>query len=557
MENTKPGDGNESKLQLQSQLKTQVGDQASSSDDGKSAAGASTDNIVPVTLAPRKFKRKLTTFLAQEMLYDFAMGTLDHERRLAVEEFVAGDRECQSILESIRGSLVFAEKLSATELKPEALAHLKESENMITLSRRYSKWHTWPDSMRWSIVAVSVSIIFAGAVAMVPWQRISHTAGNKGPESVEVAKIPTESTEQLKTVADNSELDSAIDEGSGDEADLADVGSGDNDEAGSGDAAALTTLSPSQMAKQAQDDRKQAKAEAAAHNAEDEAARKTEARERKLATKSGLNSNSDEIETPSIGVSVAPFSISRKQMPLIASLMDRLLVTPLGVLPQTGSARPGISAGVSDESDIQTVAAADVSENGVRESAADHLVDKKGLHADAAGAGANTKLSGEAAAVLSQSGQPSGAESYADSSGDASIPNRTANAPLGGAAANGTTALTISQIPETAAKGGIKPRGFVYRAFMNLDDLDTLGPKITQLIQELGGVKAGEVELGWKKGNAVRYYHFSMPEDSQDKLLEQLQTYGPVRISKDPHPRIMPNGQIRFILWVESSKSVH
>jgi hypothetical protein len=96
-----------------------------------------------------------------------------------------------------------------------------------------------------------------------------------------------------------------------------------------------------------------------------------------------------------------------------------------------------------------------------------------------------------------------------------------------------------------------KPKGFVYRAFMNLSDLDVLGPKIADVIRGLGGERAGEVELGWQRGTG-RYYHFALPEINEKKVIEQLQVYGPVRISKDPHPRVMPQGQIRFILWVES-----
>jgi hypothetical protein len=94
-------------------------------------------------------------------------------------------------------------------------------------------------------------------------------------------------------------------------------------------------------------------------------------------------------------------------------------------------------------------------------------------------------------------------------------------------------------------------RGFVYRAFMTLADIENVAPKITQQLKELGAEKAGEVELGWRRGSG-RYYHFSMPESNEQRLLENLRGYGPVRISKDPHPRVMPDGQVRFILWVES-----
>ncbi len=98
-----------------------------------------------------------------------------------------------------------------------------------------------------------------------------------------------------------------------------------------------------------------------------------------------------------------------------------------------------------------------------------------------------------------------------------------------------------------------RPRGFVYRGTMKIDQLDERTPIIAQKIRDLDGVKAGEVELGWRKDNKGSYYHFSIPELNYDKLLEDLTAFGPVRFSKDSHPRVMPAGQIRIILWVERS----
>ena len=490
-----------------------------------------TDAVIPT---PRKFKRKLTTFLAQEMLYEFAIQKLDAERSAAVEEFVAGDRECQAILESIRGSLSFAEKLAHTELKSDVIVHLRESENVISLGRRYSKWHTWPDSMRWSIVALSVSVIVASGVAMVPWQKISRTARSKGPESIEVAKIPSNSTDQLKALQDSSEVDAtlaeSVNEGSGDDSDVAEVGSGDSDEGGSGDVAETSRepkLTAAQLAKQAQ-------VEAASSRASKKI--QTTAA---VAADPGLIPELTDQKNPRV-FAEAPLLLSRRQLPLITSLLSQLFVTPLGVIPADSGAASIVARATSEPAKV-VLKSKDQLE--VETDAQNKTVAAVKI------AGANDQKNDSA----NLPSHPNSEDSEIEASGDAATPAHT----FGETEVAGTTGLALSQIPETSSKSGIKPKGFVYRAFMNLDELDTLGPKITQLIQELGGVKAGEVELGWKKGNSVRYYHFSMPEDSQDKLLEQLQTYGPVRISKDPHPRIMPKGQVRFILWVESSKSPH
>lgn len=96
-----------------------------------------------------------------------------------------------------------------------------------------------------------------------------------------------------------------------------------------------------------------------------------------------------------------------------------------------------------------------------------------------------------------------------------------------------------------------KQEGYVYRGTMRISDLDENSKLITEHIKSLGGEKAGEVDLGWRKDNKGSYYHFTIPESHFDNLQEFLHKMYPVKFSKDPHPRIMPDGQIRIILWVE------
>lgn len=106
---------------------------------------------------------------------------------------------------------------------------------------------------------------------------------------------------------------------------------------------------------------------------------------------------------------------------------------------------------------------------------------------------------------------------------------------------------------QSSAQSDKQQKNFVYRAFMSLDKLEDGSSRIASEIRRLGGVKAGQVELGWKKPKGS-YFHFSIPESNFEELLKILRTFGPVRIDKEPHWRVVPQGQIRFILWVEDNK---
>ena len=92
--------------------------------------------------------------------------------------------------------------------------------------------------------------------------------------------------------------------------------------------------------------------------------------------------------------------------------------------------------------------------------------------------------------------------------------------------------------------------GYVYRVFVSTKDASEASDKTKEMILGMGGTKAGEVELGWQEPRG-RYFHFIIPEKTYDEFIGFIKTLGPVRIQKDRHPRVMPEGQIRFILLVQ------
>ncbi len=100
--------------------------------------------------------------------------------------------------------------------------------------------------------------------------------------------------------------------------------------------------------------------------------------------------------------------------------------------------------------------------------------------------------------------------------------------------------------PQVAAAG----RGEVYKLFMNLSNLDVLTPEIADRIRELGGAKAGQVPLGWRRTNGS-YFHFSIDENNYEALQTMLKEYGSLRVIRDAHSRVMPKGVRRMILWIE------
>jgi hypothetical protein len=107
-----------------------------------------------------------------------------------------------------------------------------------------------------------------------------------------------------------------------------------------------------------------------------------------------------------------------------------------------------------------------------------------------------------------------------------------------------TTVATKEEVTRNTLKG------VLFRMFMEHNKIDEVTPKIVNLIESLGGKKAGKVKLGWRKPNGS-YFHFSIPEEHKATLLSGLKDFGLIQISEEAHWRVMPEGKIRFILMMK------
>lgn len=113
---------------------------------------------------------------------------------------------------------------------------------------------------------------------------------------------------------------------------------------------------------------------------------------------------------------------------------------------------------------------------------------------------------------------------------------------------------------QTEAAGEKKPdgapgpaKGFLMRGEIDVRDFGNSWPQVRDKIIALGGKAAGSVELGWLRKKDEAYFHLTMPEANYPELESFLGSFGPVRFSKERHPRVMPSGQIRIILTVKDS----
>jgi hypothetical protein len=120
--------------------------------------------------------------------------------------------------------------------------------------------------------------------------------------------------------------------------------------------------------------------------------------------------------------------------------------------------------------------------------------------------------------------------------------------PMAVAAAKDTTKPTAAATGTTVAERRL---GSLFRGSIQVINAKAAAQKITQRLSELGGRKAGEVEMGWEREKDLFYYHFTIPEDRYDQLSSLFSEFGSLRLVKERHERVMPEGIIRLIIVVE------
>lgn len=306
----------------------------------------------------------MSPFIGHELLYDYLSGSLDKERRLAVEDHVKFSRDAQLDLSKIQNGQQYAEKLAETVVSRPIIDLIGTPSNYLTVLMQKSNFDKWPQGLKWGLEALVVVFAIVIVLTIMPWQKIIQLSdiGSK-----EVILAEATKTESAAPVAEKPEF---VDE----------------------EVKSSAPLKP----------------------------------------------------TPEVKVA------------------DTKAPAPATPAPQKSPV-----------------------------------------------AAATPKVETAAAAV----------------------------------AANEATS------PSAAASGG-----FLYRGDVEITNIDSNGPKITEKINELGGRKAGSVELGWKKTPTSMYYHFTIPEAKYQDLLTFMSAYGKPRISKEKHPRVMPDGIIRLIITVDEKK---
>ena len=373
-----------------------------------------------------RLQRDLTPFLARELLPDFIEGRLDRDRREAMQRFLDSDTSLQEERRRLEKASAYLQLMQGIETDEPWQRQVRQADSWLARLQLYRHVQNWPDSIKWILSGVAVSVFCVVVLSRVPWHRIKYFQ-KKPVTQVVLADLPKPDLSLEQKELSEQEIAAAEDESETE---------GEVEESVANESLAKNFVLPPQANEKSK----------LAHDAD----------------------NDEVVEH----LDYKPNADAKTAAQLQPRPTANLFVGP-PTPPKSALAPP-------------------------------------------------TPTPAKVAVAA-----PSAAAGQADPS---------------------------KEVAAATGKKAARTQGFVYRAFMNLDKVDTVSLEIAQLIRDLGGEKAGEVPLGWHKGTGS-YFHFTLPESNNEQLMQKLRAYGPVRISKDPHPRVMPEGQIRFILWVDALKA--
>jgi len=155
--------------------------------------------------------RKLSRFHAEQMLYEYACGTLDEKRKQALEEYLKTDEELTGDLEKVRKGLSYLQGLGGLTAPQTKVNEVRSTTGFVDRAVEALRIEEWHPGFRLGVEATAVvSIIFMIAIA-VPWNTLfqSIQSDNTGLTLAEIRrdfhKLPDQEAERIAAIEQTSE----------------------------------------------------------------------------------------------------------------------------------------------------------------------------------------------------------------------------------------------------------------------------------------------------------------------------------------------------------------
>ncbi len=146
-------------------------------------------------------KRDLSSFMAEQLLYDYATKKLDPKREQAVKEALQNSPTLTKALDDIIYGMTYCHHLQKTSLSPELLDQLKKPLNFKSKLKWYFHPRTWNQGLPWVMEVIGLSFIVLVLSYSVPWPKLVTYIREKSNRTFFLTEIPKDKTYKSTTMA--------------------------------------------------------------------------------------------------------------------------------------------------------------------------------------------------------------------------------------------------------------------------------------------------------------------------------------------------------------------
>lgn len=139
-------------------------------------------------------QRDLSPFMAEQLLYDYAIKKLDAKREKAVREALQSSPVLAKGLDDIIYGMTYCHHLQKTALSQELLTQLKTPLSWKFKLKLFLNPRTWNKSWPWAFEAAGISLVVLILSYTIPWPSLVTFVKEKTKHSLLISEIPKDST---------------------------------------------------------------------------------------------------------------------------------------------------------------------------------------------------------------------------------------------------------------------------------------------------------------------------------------------------------------------------
>lgn len=157
-------------------------------------------------------KRELSSFMAEQLLYDYATKIIDEKREIAVNTALQSSPALTKSLDDIIYGMTYCHHLRKTTLTPEFLKQFKAKPSWKQYFKVIFNPRRWPKNSSWIIETVIYSSLAIAVTLLTPWTKIIsiYEESRKNNQKIFISELPKEginTNEVDRAIANTNTLD--------------------------------------------------------------------------------------------------------------------------------------------------------------------------------------------------------------------------------------------------------------------------------------------------------------------------------------------------------------